>query len=59
VEILLQRLSDPAYIVLIIVIILQQKQIMGFARITREVTQAMTELSTLIKGMISGSRKND
>jgi hypothetical protein len=59
VEILLQRLSDPAYIVLIIVIILQQKQIMGFAKITREVTQAMTELSTLIKGMISGSRKND
>jgi parallel beta-helix repeat protein len=59
VEILLQRLSDPAYIVLIIVIILQQKQIMGFARITREVTQAITELSTLIKGMISGSRKND
>ena len=57
-DILLKKLSDPTYIVLIVIIILQQKQIMNFAKITHEVTKAITELSTLIKGMISGGRSD-
>ena len=55
-EVLFEKLSDTTHVVLVVIIVLQQKQIMSFAKITRDVTQAITELSTLIKGMVSRSQ---
>ena len=50
---LFDRVADPSYLVLIIIIVLQQKQIMGYGKIIDKIITSSTELSTLIKVMLS------
>ncbi len=50
----LQYVTDPVYIVLLILIFLQQRQIASYVLIIKDFATALTELSTLIKIRLSG-----
>jgi hypothetical protein len=49
----LKYITDPVYIVMLVLIFLQQRQIASFVTIIKDYSSAITELSTLVKIMIS------
>lgn len=51
---ILKLLGDPGYIVLILIIFWQQRQISTFMEIITKNTGSLTELSTLIKILVKG-----
>jgi hypothetical protein len=49
----LKYITDPVYVVMLVLIFLQQRQIASFVTIIKDYSSAITELSTLVKIMIS------
>jgi len=52
----LKYITDPVYVVMLVLIFLQQRQIAGYVIIIKDYTTAITELSVLIKVMMSRGR---
>jgi hypothetical protein len=55
-ETALKYVADPVYVVMLILLFFQQRQIASYVVIIKDYTAAITELSTLIKIMLSRGR---